>query len=1164
MSLPNQCPSTIGEPQASAEAAQPQSGQRYWRSVEDFADSPAFQEFVQREFPAGASELLTGSRRTFLQLMGASMALAGFATIPGCRRPDHKIMPYSQQVPEEIIPGKPLYYATSMPLPGGGAEGLLVETHEGRPTKIEGNPLHPTNQGKSGLWAQAGILGMYDPDRLMYPIYAGTAKIDNPNWGAFAHWATTHFANYDQSGGEGLAFMVDKKTSPSRDAMRDKIKARWPKAMWIAYDATESDGPNQGSAAAFGSARREMLNVKDARVIVSFDRDFTALEPRSLVHAREFAAGRKVMAAHDHMNRLYVLESGFSLTGGQADHRRRATPSQVAGYVVALAKAILPKRQVPGSEALNRAVAAMPAPAGIDQHFVDELAKDLLASDHLGHSLLLAGPGQSAEIHALVHALNGALGNIGNTVSYLAKSEEEASSSVDGIVELSKAIAAHRVTTLVAVDVNPVYDAPVDVHFADKYASVPTTVSLHVDSNETGAVSTWQLNGAHFLESWGDVEAYDGTISPVQPMIAPLYEGKSEIELLAMIAGDENADGHEIVRDHWKRAYGQSGFERSWRRALHDGVLGGSARNAVASTVNYDGVAGAVRGYTSPAGAGEGQLEVVFGVGHLYDGRFANCGWLQELPDPGSAVVWDNPALLSPATAERLGLTPEPYTEETPEGRLAKVTINGRSMEIAVWIMPGMADDTMILPIGFGRDVCGLVGGNAESLVGFNTYKVRDAASRRTAIGTIERARGGYPISSTQNHWSMESRTAIVRQADLPAWKKYGDEILKRKDAYYQTAEMGFAERLGEMAHTPVNQSIYENPYNESLADAAPGSAHATGQQWGMSIDLNACNGCGVCTVACQAENNIPVVGKIETAKGREMAWIRVDRYFTGEKLDDPVDMVHQPVACHHCENAPCETVCPVNATTHGLEGLNYMVYNRCIGTRYCANNCPYKVRRFNFFDYGVAKFNGDYVGKESMPGGGPKNVNLIPPRLRERLDEITKMKMNPDVTVRSRGVMEKCTFCIQRINEARIETKVQGLSKVPEGFFQSACQQACPSDAIAFGDIRDESTRIHEERGHTRSYMLLGYLNTRPRLTYMARVRNPNPALITDQQRRDAWENPFHHGSGAEHGGGHDESDTHGGGAEETHTFRHDKNKANDDQGYALSLRILGLGANV
>jgi MoCo/4Fe-4S cofactor protein with predicted Tat translocation signal len=1200
MSVHDQCPSTTGKGGKPAKPGRSDLARRtralpalagapgspkMWRSLDECADAPEFRDWLEREFPAGASELEQAeatdrslgaaagkpgdSRRDFLKVMGASIALAGAATIPGCRRPDHKILAYSKDVPEDVIPGQPLFYATSMPLPGGGAEGLLVETHEGRPTKVEGNPLHPVSRGKSSLWAQACVLGMYDPDRLKYPMFAnpGRGRLE-ATWDDFARWSSEHFRAFDASKGDGLAFLVDKKTSPSRDAARDAILKRWPSATWVAYNAVENESAILGTKIALGAPMREIYSLDKASVIFSLDRDFVCgsgeQEPGALANARGFAATRRVMGINQPMSRLYVVEPGWSLAGSCADHRLRLAPSQIPAVALALAKAIL--AAIPGkAPALQSAVDGATLPVGVDAAWINAAAEDIVQAG--SGAVILAGASQPPEVHAIVHTLNAVLGVIGTTVSYLPMGAEEATPSSAALAGLTARMDAGQIQTLVVVDANPLHNAPADLGFAAAFAKVATTVCLSVDNSETASACTWSLNGAHVLESWGDVEAVDGTISPIQPMIAPLYDGLSEIEFLSLLSAGPGADdagnwkrpdGFALLQSLWKARLG-AGFDKAWRRALHDGVFTGQTPEPKRPTPVFGGAAGAVAALKVGSPPGGNTLDVVFATGHLHDGRFANLGWLQELPQAGSRVVWDNPALLSPATAARLGIAPHAYTESDPNtvytkgrfpyGRMVKVTVGGRSLEMAAWIMPGMADDTVILPLGYGRTSCGLVGDG----VGFNTFSLRDSRSLHTAqAASVAPASGEHMVVSTQTHWALDGRTSVLRQINLEAWNKHGEEVWSHDDPLYGTTKsLNMAERLGELAHASPNISIYENPLNQSKAGPAPGSAFSSRPQWGMTIDLSTCTGCGVCTVACQSENNIPIVGKKETAKGREMTWIRVDRYFTGDE-NNPDSMLHQPVACVHCENAPCETVCPVNATTHGPEGMNYMVYNRCIGTRYCANNCPYKVRRFNFFDYGVTKVNGHYYGEEQIPGGGPENKNLIPPRLREKLDQITRLSKNPDVTVRSRGVMEKCTYCIQRVNQARIECKLHdirggaGENIVPDGFMQTACQQACPSDSIVFGDLLDPESRVRKTRNHGRSYLLLGFLNTRPRTSHMVAVRNPNPKIRPSVD-------PF----AGDHGG-HGGDDGHGAGDDgHSHTF-FDGRKSASDRGYAMSLRVV------
>ncbi len=1205
------------------------NGQRVWRSMDEAADSSEFRDFLEREFPAGASELSraededasnTGgeSRRTFLKLMGASAALAGAATIPGCRRPDHKILTYSREVPEEIIPGKPLFYATSWARPDGGAEGLLVETHEGRPTKIEGNPLHPTNRGRVSTWALASILSLYDPDRLKFPMYDNPARGRvEATWDDFRAWSKDHFAQHDAGdhgdGGAGLAFIADTHDSPTREAMRARVKAKWPKATWVYWNALADRAAAEGTALAFGSARHEILDLSKAntKVVVTLDRDFLSREAHEVSNQRMFAAARRAPkpvkdAAHrdpnDQMVRLYAVESTFSLTGSMADHRLRLSPSNVAAFAVGLAKYILPKLGDPQAQALASALGSADVGGTIDQRFLEACARDLLDAANRGKSLIVAGPSQPAIVHALAAAMNSALGNIGKSVRYAPMADAFATDGVASLKSLTDAMNAGAIKTVVCLETNPVYDAPGDLGFADAFKKVPARITLSVEASETAAASTWSLNGAHYLEAWGDTRTMAGTIAPVQPMIAPLYApAMSQIELLAALLDNDPAarvDGYDLVRATWREVFGATGFERTWRRALHDGVVASTTNQVEPGAANMGAVAAALADGVAKIKASHAKLQGVLAVGQVYDGRFANNPWLQELPDTGTRVVWDNPALMSPATATALGLEPEYFNTKTPSdvytrqtypaGKMAKFTVAGVTVDVPVWVMPGMADDTVIFTAGYGRTVSGMVGDG----VGFNVFPLRQSRHAGAMLGEVTAAAGAgsHDIASTQNHWTMEGRTSIVRAVDVEAWHRFGAETIEHEDRAYNTkTTLGFAERLGELSHTPPNVSIYTNPLNRSKTDASketdPSSpdyrgepskaAYAISPQWGMTIDQNACTGCGACTIACQAENNIAVVGKKEVMKGREMAWIRVDRYFTGDDFNNPSQMLHQPVACVQCENAPCEVVCPVNATVHGPEGHNFMTYNRCIGTRYCANNCPYKVRRFNFFDYGVTKFNGDYYGKDivesvapdrhGITGSGTHNLvnpNLIPPRLREKVDQISRMQKNPDVTVRSRGVMEKCTYCIQRTNAAKIECKLHDLYgkngvAVPDGFVQTACQQACPSEAIVFGDILDPTSSVHATRADARSYGLLGYLNTRPRTSHMLKLFNPNPELC-EAERKHAWENPFHHGGG--HDEGHEGGGEHApaGGEHAIAPFRYDASKRRMDKGYVGSLGVL------
>ena len=1209
MSQHDQCPTTTkGEKKKASKselAMTPRAlatiaGKRAWRSAEEVADEPGFRDFVEREFPGGVTEMFASTRRSFLQFMGASMALAGAATIPGCRRPDQKILPYSKEVPEDVIIGKPLYYATAIALPGGGAEGVLVETHEGRPTKVEGNPLHPINQGKSSIWAQASMLSLYDPDRLKYPIYRNPARGRlEATWEDFAAKWSEIAPTLGK--GKGLAIIVDKKSSPTRDAVKADLRKKLPEATWIAWDSGANFSAIEGSKVAFGRPMREVLSLVKAKVIVSLDRDFVAasgagFEPGGLVNAREFGAGRTVVTTKDDMNRLYMVESGTSLAGSTADHRLRMAPSAITSFAFALAAKVA---ELTSDAGLKKLIKAPAADANLDAKFIAAAAEDLLANK--GAGIVLAGASQPAEVHALIHAINAALGNIGKTVSFRAMSEDEASDCRTELAALASRINKGEISTLVCVGVNPVYDASGDLNFPELFSKVTNSITWSVESTETAFESSWSINGAHGLESWGDIEAIDGTRTVMQPMIAPLYSKAedvqgpavsvlSEIEFLAFIGGDAKPDGMSLVRKAWKAALGEGDeATKKWRRLLHEGRTATAVNPPAAANVNIEAIVTAMGRFVMPKAPSASSLDVVFDLGMVGDGRFANNPWLHELSQNATRVVWDNPALLSPKTAQALGIEPVSYTDENtskmytdrkyPKARVAEITLDGRKIRIAAWICPGMADNTVILTLGYGRKGCGVVGDG----VGFNVASLRSSKMSRLAQGATAASADGetYEISSTQNHWSLEGRTELVRSVDLPAWKALGEKMETIKDRVYGRTEqkVNFAEMLGELSHTPPNVSIYDNPFNAGPQDPdkakrvdtdvqgqPTGPQYTKRQQWGMTIDLSSCTGCGTCTIACQAENNIPVVGKIEVAKGRELHWIRVDRYYTGDDINNPESMLHQPVACVQCENAPCETVCPVNATVHGPEGINYQVYNRCIGTRYCANNCPYKVRRYNFFEWGINKFNGGFYGKDGVdsllkPVGGLPNVNHVPPRLREKVDEITRMQRNPDVTVRMRGVMEKCTYCIQRVNAARAEMKLENLENIPEGFFQTACQQACPSNSIVFGDINDPESKVKKLREGGRSYLLLGYLNTRPRTSYLVSVKNPNPKL------REPVSNPFHHGAdghgnGVEdggheggHGGGHEAPASH---EEKKHGFFIDPRKRSGEAGYALSLNVL------
>jgi molybdopterin-containing oxidoreductase family iron-sulfur binding subunit len=784
-----------------------------------------------------------------------------------------------------------------------------------------------------------------------------------------------------------------------------------------------------------------MLRLDRASVILCLDADPLLTDPETIRHARGFADGRRAGAlstlrepqgrpepgrgatgsgqassgaastsSGQAMNRLYAVEGIYSLTGAMADHRLRLESRQIAAFLAALAARL----GAPGASSQAGADVS-----GVDQRWIDAVAKDLLANR--GKGLIVAGERQPAGVHAAVCALNAHLGNTGKTVSYY-ETKDAALPSVSSLTSLVSAMKGGAVDTLVILGGNPVYDAPADLDFASAMAKVPHTLALGHTVDETSSSAEWHIPRAHYLESWGDARAVGGTLSVVQPLILPLFGGRTPVEVLGLMIADKDRPGHDIVRDTWKPILGEAEFDKKWNRVLHDGLLAGSELTEVVPAVKGEAFAELARATGSASG-----LEIVFVPSpSLHDGRFANDGWLQELPDPLTKLTWDNPALVSPKTAETLDLANE---------ELVRLDYAGRSLELPVWILPGMADGVLALTLGYGRRRAGRIG----SEVGFDTFKVRastapgfDSGVRVTKLGRT------HPLSATQDHGSMEGRP-LVREST----------VAELQSAKKEEARPG---ALGVFEEEPEHFSLWkEHTYDQ-------------GHQWGMTIDLNTCIGCNACMVACQSENNVPVVGKIQVAKQREMHWLRVDRYFSGEPSGNP-EIVFQPVPCMQCEDAPCEQVCPVAATVHDAEGLNVMVYNRCIGTRYCSNNCPYKVRHFNFFNF-----------TKDTP-------------------DILKLAMNPDVTVRARGVMEKCSYCTQRISRAKIDAKLAG-RELRDGDVKTACQQACPASAIEFGDIRDKSSRVAKAKADPRNYALLEELNTKPRTTYLAKVRNPNPDL--------------------------------------------------------------------
>ena len=1013
----------------------------YWRSLDELEHRPESREFLEREFPAGASELPEGmTRRDMMMLLGASLSLAGLA---GCRRPVEEIVPYVT-APEDVVPGIPRYYATTMPF-GRSAHGLIVESHEGRPTKIEGNPAHPASLGASSSRIQASILGLYDPDRSQSITLKGEKKAWTDFVAAWGTLAEAHAAD----GGASLAVLSESFSSPTLARLLIQVRARYPKLQLATYDAVSDENRLAGLRLATGRDVDLMLRFDQASVILCLDADPLLTDPEMIRHTRGFAAGRRAGATgpstgsgQPEMNRLYAVEAVYSLTGTMADHRLRLESRQIAPFVAALAARL--------GTAGASAGAGVP---GVDARWIDALAKDLLA--HRGKGLIVAGERQPPAVHAAVCALNAHLGNTGKTVSYY-ETKDAALPSVTSLASLVAAMNGGTVQTLVVLGGNPVFDAPADLDFGAAMAKVPHTIALGHAADETSAKAEWHIPRAHYLESWGDARAIGGTLSIVQPLILPLFGGRSPVDVLGLMAAGKETPAYDIVRETWKPILGEADFDKKWNRVLHDGLLKGSELPEVAAAAKAEAFAELAKSIGAGTGAAQ-SMEVVFLPSPaLHDGRFANDGWLQELPDPLTKLTWDNPALVSPKTAEDLGVA---------NGDLVRVDYGGRSIELPAWVLPGMADRVVALTLGYGRQRAGRIGNG----VGFNTFTVRASKAAGFDGGvTLSRVGRKYPLSETQHHGSMEGRP-IVRESTITELRAKSSPAAKPEGA------------AAEGAHAPAPAQ----PGGGHAGDAAKAGDHRTlgvfpehtehfslwkehtydqGHQWGMTIDLNACIGCNACMTACQSENNVPVVGKDQVARGREMHWLRVDRYFSGEPSGSP-EVVFQPVPCMHCEDAPCEQVCPVAATVHDAQGLNVMVYNRCIGTRYCSNNCPYKVRRFNFFNF-----------TKDTP-------------------DILKMAMNPDVTVRARGVMEKCTYCTQRINRARIDAKLAG-RQLKDGDVKTACQQACPAAAIEFGDLRDASSRVAKAKADPRNYALLEEINTKPRTTYLSKVRNPNPDL--------------------------------------------------------------------
>ena len=1083
-----------------------------WRSPEELAATPEFREMIAREFPDDAETWTDPvTRRQFISLLGASMALAGLA---GCSpRPasQRKIVPYTKH-PEGMTPGIPMEFATAALL-GGVATGIVVKSREGRPIKVEGNPTHPGSLGGTDIFSQAAVLGLYDPDRSQSLTYLGASR----TWEDFSSTLRIVLDKHKQNQGAGIRILTETITSPTLAEQLTNLVGkggRFEQASWVQYEPATRDNVRLGSYQAFGSYNTTIYDYTKADIVLALDADFLTNGPGAVRYARDFISRRRVRHNHEdggtpeQMNRLYAVEPMLTSTGAIADHRLPLKSSEVESFARTLASALK--------------VAGAPSAGSLDdaaKAWIDPLAKDLDKSR--GKCIVVAGDHQPASVHALVHAINAALGNVGKTVMYIKSIEARPENEIERFSKLVEDMNAKKVELLLILGGNPVYNAPVDLDFAAALEKVPLRIHLGQYQDETASRCHWHIPESHLFESWGDARGYDGTVTIMQPLIAPMYGGRSALELIAALGFHDQPDqkdgsddkkgknddkkdkeddkkdaavsqkdvsdysGLGIIRAYWKKwSDGQKtknglDFDHFWHNSLRDGVVAGTSRAAADKTNLTANWAGKD---SIKSGATEGN-EICFRTDpNIHDGRFANNAWLQELPKPVSKLCWENAAIMSEATAKKLGLSASPRWTAGERGRMevqyVEITLNGRKVKAAAWPQPGHVDDSVTIYLGYGRDRSGRVGSGA----GFNAFSLRASNALWTASGLeIKKIDENTFLACTQAHHSMEDRKPVRRLSidDYGDKKKLENAMAPAVASdHYDLIKQnvpGPNERV-ELERHPETHKHDDHQHDEHphehdkrmqpLTLYPDTNKDAQHRRWAMAIDLTSCIGCNVCMIACQAENNIPVVGKTEVTRGREMYWIRVDRYHEGDPNDsEGLKTYFQPVPCQQCEKAPCELVCPVGATTHSADGLNDMVYNRCVGTRYCSNNCPYKVRRFNFFSYA------DYV------------------------TESLKLGRNPEVTVRSRGVMEKCTYCVQRIRLGEIEAEREH-RPINDGDVRTACQQACPTGAIVFGDLADTTSVVRRWKDEQTNYGLLAELNTMPRTSYLAAVRNPNPAM--------------------------------------------------------------------
>jgi molybdopterin-containing oxidoreductase family iron-sulfur binding subunit len=1001
------CPGKLELAQVKDKLARAKSGPQYWRSLEELAQTDGFFEMLHREFPRQASVWPEGaSRRDFLKLMSASMALAGLSAC--VKQPLEPIVPYVKQ-PHQLVLGKPLFFASTMPFAGYGLP-VIVESHEGRPTKIEGNPDHPASQGGTDVFMQASILDMYDPDRSQNVTYAGEIR----DWQTYVGAISGPLNSQRAVQGAGLRILTRTVTSPTFASQMSDVMKAYPQAKWIQWEPLSRDNARAGAQMAFGQYVDTRYQLDKADIILALDGDFLSSGyPGFLLYARQFSS-RRNPDLKEKMSRFYSVQSTPTNTSGKADHGLPVRASEVEQIARAIAAGI----------GMGAMAGGQPA-AGPQKQFVDAVVKDLKA--HQGTVVVIPGENQPASVHALAHAMNQALGAAGNTVAYTEPVEAKPMDQLGALKELVDDMNAGKVDLLMIVGGNPVYDAPQDLQFGQAMNKVALRVQHSLFRDETTDYCHWHTNGTHYLEQWGDARAIDGTVSLIQPLIAPLYDGRSDYEFLQVLVGQPAATSFDIVQRYWQGKLNSRNFDADWRKALYQGYVPNTAAAVTNASAKTDIAAG------NPIALGGGVFEIILRRDPMiYDGTYANNAWLQETPKPPTQVCWDNAVLMSVATAEKLKLETQDAIE---------IEVNGSKVKGAIWRTPGHPDNCITVSLGYGRKKIGRVGNG----VGFNAYELRFTNGMYMAPGKVKKTGEQYLFANPQGF-------QYIDYSDLPP----GSESLKSRHIVRSATLEDFIknpnfahEEEGE-ERIPPELTLYPNyKYTEA--------------KWGMAIDMNSCVGCKTCVVACQAENNIPIVGKEQVKRGRIMHWLRVDSYYEGG-TENPKTF-YQPVPCMQCENAPCEQVCPVGATVHSTEGLNDMVYNRCVGTRYCSNNCPYKVRRFNFLlwnDWDTEQY---------------------------------KLMRNPEVSVRSRGVMEKCTYCVQRISHGRYTAEKENRA-IKDGEVITACQQACPADAIVFGDLNDPNSRVAKLQAHQRNYGLLADLNTRPRTTYLAVVRNPNPEL--------------------------------------------------------------------